>query len=164
MEIIIEGPDNAGKSTLAKMIGEALGRQVIPSEGREKYDGEINDRVNRYFKDYNNVIFDRHPVVSQAVYFICGNKTNVNEELVEKFYKQQNIYVYCRPLIGRKLKGHVVKDYDDPAFLEEIEKKYDSLVAAYDKWALEKANFIYRIGDNITNILKGIEGALNERK
>ena len=164
MEIILEGPDNAGKSTLATYLGKALDRNIVSSEGREKHPGEINERVQRYFATYRNVVFDRHPVISQSIYFICGNKTSVNQDLVDKFYRENNLFIYCRPADDRGLAGHIEKAYDDPAFLKEIADKYGQLLFAYDKWALNYANIIYRIGDPIKNIINQIEGVLNNER
>lgn len=157
MEIILEGPDNAGKSTLAKMISEAIGRAVISSEGREKYPGEIVERIVRYSRDHQGVIFDRHPVVSQTIYSLVKSNTPVPEELIKEFYTGKNFFIYCRSNLERGLEGHVVKEHDDEEYLARIQNSLGPLLEAYDKWALQHANYIYRIGDNITHLINLVE-------
>lgn len=160
MHIVLEGPDNAGKSTLAKELAAWTHRQVIPSEGREKSPGEINTRIRRYFDDYENVIFDRHPCVSQPIYFHVVPNTPVEYELERQFYKDKPILIYCKGDALRGMAGHEAKDYDDPAYLKEIESKYLKLMMAYNNWAIQHAHFIYRIGDSMPNIIKAVKGVL----
>lgn len=162
MAIILEGPDNCGKSTLAKQLNEELGFIIVPSEGREKFPGEINARVKRYNEDYgDNVIFDRHPVVSQEMYRQVVKNSPIEESLIDDFYSQGHIFIYCRPnATDRKMQGHQAQDYDDPKYLRKIEERYGPLTRAYDLWALTNAHFIYRIGDRIDLLTYAIrEGA-----
>lgn len=164
MNIILEGPDNSGKSTLAEHLGTFMGLEVVKSEGREKWPGEVNDRIRRYNSQYNKVIYDRHPVVSQTLYNLIKTNTPVDEELLQQFYQEKNILVYCRPLIERKMEGHVAKDYDEPEYLATIEEKYGPLVKLYDEWALSHAHFLYRIGDDRTRLLEALKGAYSHAK
>lgn len=160
--IILEGPDNAGKSTLAKQIAESRGAIVIPSEGREKYPGEINERVRSYLDLYDglNVVFDRHPVISQTIYFNIKPNTPVDYDLVVEFYKTNPLFIYCYATTERGMHGHVAKDYDDPNYIKAIEDNFDKLVTEYNKWALKKAHLIYRIGDDVKQLINIINGAM----
>lgn len=160
MNIVLEGPDNAGKSTLAKIIGDTMGWPVVGSEGREKYAGEINDRIKRYFQDYQEKhIFDRHPVVSQGIYRMLHHKTAVDEALEEAFYDANPLLIYCRPpSIERGLDGHIAREDDDDEYLKTVEDNYRQLVQAYDDWALKHAFLLYRIGDDPTKIINAIYG------
>lgn len=162
MHIILEGPDNAGKSTLAMRLATELKRQVIQSEGREKYPGEINERVKRYINDYRTQpsIFDRHPVVSQEIYALVKSNTPVDNLLSVEFYNSRPLFVYCRAKPTRGMVGHVAKAYDEPDYLKTIEDTYPRLVKAYDDWALNHAHFVYRIGDNMVQLSNAIKGAL----
>lgn len=160
VDIVIEGPDNAGKSTLAELIRVATHRLVQPSEGPEKYPGEVNDRVIRYMADYGDIIYDRHPCVSQSIYSIVKANTPVNEELIKAFYDSKPLIIYCRP-IGKGLDGHVIKPHDSPDFIESLETNYDKVVAEYDKWGLSHAAIIYRMGDDETRILNFIKGVID---
>lgn len=155
MDIVLEGPDNAGKSTLAGKLSASTGRQVIQSEGREKFPGEVNERVERYSFHYN-VIYDRHPCVSQGIYALIKPNTPIHQDSINNFYSRQPLIIYCRPLVGRGMDGHIEKAYDEAEYLRTIEDKFDELTRLYDDWALNHAHLIYRIGDNETRLIETV--------
>src|SRR4051812_3455357 len=68
MQIVLEGPDNAGKSTLAAFLSERLGIPVKHSGGPSKHPGEVNERARAFGADDSDLIYDRHPCVSQNLY------------------------------------------------------------------------------------------------
>ncbi len=154
IDIVLEGPDGGGKSTLARQIAEVINWNVQPSEGPDKYPGEQNDRVSRYL-GMPPTIFDRHPAISQNIYCeIRGGHNPVAGGLVAAFYYRQPVCIYCRVDNAEEaMKRHVVKEHDTPAHLEKIQKFYGVLIESYDRWALRKANVIYRIGDNADAII-----------
>jgi predicted HAD superfamily Cof-like phosphohydrolase len=151
MNIVIEGPDNSGKSTLARSISSELGWPVKSSEGPEKYPGEINERLIRYL-EMDRVIFDRHPCVSQMIYHLF-NKTNpVPSSTIKDFYASSPVIIYCP---GMDLDDHTLKDdYDTDEHLEMIERNHSMICRFYDIWALKHAHIIYRKGDPISSIIK----------
>ncbi|OXE37527.1 MAG: hypothetical protein CGW95_01025 [Phenylobacterium zucineum] len=155
MAIIVEGIDNSGKSTLARLIAKRLGLLLVESEGPPKYPGEMNARVERYFSMPGPLLFVRHPCVSQVIYGkLRGEEDSISADLVREFYNQQHLFIYCDPL-GRGLEGHVVKDeHDSPAHLKAIEDKYSNLLAMYRDWAINRAHMFYRIGDSMDRVVK----------
>lgn len=165
MQIILEGPDNAGKSTLAQVLAERFGREIIPSEGREKFSGEINDRVRRYFNsmETGDLIFDRHPCVSHPIYGHVVPNTPVDPKLIDCFYKAfAPLFIYVRPANpARRMKGHVAnQETDDSAYLQRIDETYVDLLTHYDTWALKHAHITYRIGDDIERVIRMVRGAV----
>lgn len=151
MNVVLEGPDGSGKSTLAAHLGAALGMHVQQGSGPPKAPGEVEARLTRYLA-LDNTIFDRHPAVSQVVYGSLRGETPSAEflALVDKFYSSELLFVYCR---ATDLKLHVVKDGENPDHIATIERRHADLLAAYDRWALEKAHIVYRIGDDTSAIL-----------
>lgn len=147
MNIVLEGPDGGGKSTLAKFLSQALHRPIQASEGPPKFPGEINQRIERYL-NYKDVIFDRHPVISQTVYTSIRASHKDNElpdaVLVHEFYTKPNVFIYCRsthlPI------DHDVKEHDTPEHLMQVQEHYTRLVDMYDSWALQNAHVIYTRG------------------
>lgn len=160
MNIIIEGPDNSGKSTLARYIASHVPRPILFSEGPEKFPGEINDRIRRYER-YRNVIFDRHPCVSQPIYGKIRRNTEVEHELLLRFYDARPLFIYCR---GRGLETHVVKDHDTPEHVEAVNRNHEWLCRQYDEWAVQHAHIWYRVGDSMERVLNLVRGYVKEER
>lgn len=157
MIIVVEGPDNSGKSTLIRHLASQLGVNVIPGEGPGRSDEEINERVRRY-ATIDDGLFDRHPCVSQPIYnhFRTGGPV-IEPQLIEEFYERDVIFIYCRGRVS--LAEQVVKDYDlsvtDAAGVvhaDTVRDNHLSICATYDEWATNRAHFIYRIGDGFRNV------------
>jgi len=166
MYIVIEGTDNAGKSTLARNLQQLMGHiRIVSSEGPEKYPGEINERVLRYFEmSTEPILFDRHPAVSNQIYRqIKDGYTSVSPELLERFYGNKPFFIYCRPIAKPTLDGHVLRDHDTPDHMAAVASNLDKLVALYDAWACKHAHVIYRIGQPIRPVLSHIKETIHVR-
>lgn len=148
--IVLEGPDNSGKSTFAAMLAQRTGRRIQGSEGPPKPGESINDRIRRYsaLVAVEPMIFDRHPVISQPIYsMLAGNPQQVEPELIAEFYDSRPTLVYCDPG-ERGMEGHIEKpEHDCPEHIEQVHKHYYDLLNAYREWALKHAQFVYRISD-----------------
>lgn len=156
MKLIVEGPDNSGKSTLVRKLHEAFDIPIIPGRGPGRSTYEINHRVCELAK-LDKGLFDRHPCVSQEIYnrFRAGGPV-IDPELIDQFYKSPKFFIYCR---GRpSLKDHVIKDTDalrdksGTTHQEVVERSHLDICKAYDEWALDHANYVYRIGDDFTKL------------
>lgn len=161
MNIIIEGPDGSGKSTLAKMLSSIFGWPVKPGEGPPKGLGEIDERIERYLQ-FDKVIFDRHPVISQPIYnAIHDSPTLPHPKLTRIFYSQPNIIIYCRTTtLAKHVANH---DSDTPDFLGKLKYHFIQIVKRYDEWAVNRAHYIYRMGDRYTPLVtyllsQGVDG------
>lgn len=156
MIVVVEGPDNSGKSTLVKHLASKLGVHYVPGEGPAKSGKEINARVERYHQ-MDGVIFDRHPCVSQAIYNkFRDSSPSVDFDLTIEFYRKDPLIIYCR---GREdLNGHQVKEHDlrkDETGLPHIDLvrlHHRDICNSYDGWALGHAHLLYRIGDGYERI------------
>lgn len=159
MNIVFEGPDNSGKSTLARYVANHVKKNIILSEGPDKYPGEINERILRY-EQLRGVIFDRHPCVSHPIYSSFRTITPIKPELLLRFYDSKPVFIYCR---ARGLEGHVIKDHIDTAdHLESITTNADGIARMYDEWATHHALIWYRVGDSMERILDLVQGYLKE--
>ena len=151
MNVILEGPDGGGKSTLAAKLGKTIGARVQVGNGPPRNASEIEGRM----RDYNamlDVIFDRHPCVSQPIYGALRGEdvTSLQRALIDEFYGTHNLFIYCRATsVGR----HAVKAGEDPQHIAILTSRYAELVTAYDVWALTHANVVYRIGDDVSQIV-----------
>lgn len=157
--IVLEGPDGGGKSTLAKDLNGSFNYPVVSSEGPEKYDGEIDERIRRYadlYRHNKRVIFDRHPCVSQMAYALMNSQSTPAASLISAFYLNQPLLIYCRPNPGSK--RHTVSgEYDTPEYLKRVDDNYDQLMKWYDEWALHHAHYIYRVGDPVPPVKDLVE-------
>lgn len=143
MNIVLEGPDNGGKSTLAKYLATQTGRTII--RGKGPCAGQsLFDRFTE-FDDLDNVIFDRHACVSEPIYGpICRAADDNYPMLTRGFYASAPFFIYCR---ADSLVGHVEDHASDTAeHLAALETHYAQVVKAYDRWAIEHAHVIYRKG------------------
>ena len=151
--IIVEGPDNSGKSTLAKYIGERRGLIIQESEGPPKSNQEINDRIIRYAR-MNETLFVRHPVISNSIYGKFRPEGDpVFPGLRDEFYNNPHLLIiYCDPGT-RGLDSHVIKDHDTPEHLAMVNSNAEALIEAYRDWAIGHAHIAYRIGDSMERIV-----------
>lgn len=153
MNIVLEGPDNSGKSTLARVLSEKLQRPIYASEGPEKYPGELIERIERY-RGLNNVIFDRHPCISDPIYgMFRSQRSSLAGGYEARFYAEQPLLIYCDPL-DRGMQGHVEKKHDTAEHIDLIMRHHHAILNMYRLWAIQRSHFIFRIGDDVGRIVR----------
>jgi len=132
MNIIIEGPDGSGKSTLVQRIAQHVPLAVQPGAGPEQHPGEIVERAWRYLR-MDNRLFDRHPIISQPIYgSFRDDATVIPQELIDHLYRSKPLIIYCHGLAPG---DHQVKDYDTEEHLAMIDANDQAIRDAYRKWA-----------------------------
>jgi predicted HAD superfamily Cof-like phosphohydrolase len=142
--IVVEGHDGTGKSTLVAYLSRRYSRPIQHSEGPPKYPGEMHERVTKYLR-YTNTLFDRHPCVSQPIYgTLRTHNQDIEPTLLKQFYDQDNIFIYCDPTKHFR-DTHIKKEYEDPEHVKAVEDNYHGLLSLYRAWAVGHADFIYRI-------------------
>lgn len=143
MNIILEGPDGAGKSTLAKALAERIGWPIKVSEGKPATWHLTLERFRKY-EALNRMIIDRHPIYSQQIYGPLRGDPEIPEEFIENFLDKgpKTIFVYCRA-INTKLMCHEPKPTDTIGHLNFIEENYEEILDRYDRLAAHCAEFIY---------------------
>lgn len=156
MQIILEGPDNSGKSTLAAYLARSLDLSLQHSGGPSKYPGEVNARTFEMNQRTFTQLFDRHPAISQNIY--VGGLQNggelVTEENVNDFYALKPLIIYCKNVRG--VDGHEQSEHSSTEYFDQVAKNMERICDLYDAWAVEKAHIVYRIGDNMSAVAKMI--------
>jgi len=152
MAIIVEGMDNSGKSTLGQALADYMDLIVQESEGPPIDADEINARVDRY-EGMTDRLFVRHPVISNAIYGQVREEGDIiSEGRRMLFYENKHTIIYC-DAGTRGLGAHVQKAHDTEKHLEDITNNYNKLLYLYRQWAAEHAHFVYRIGDDMDQLI-----------
>ncbi len=151
MNIVIEGPDNSGKSTLARILDKHVPLLSIhPGDGPPRDLEEIIRRAFRYLK-LENKIFDRHPIVSEPIYGQFREPpSHIPQVYVDIFYRTPILFIYCHGQAG----VHQIKDYDTPEHVKLINDHDEAIKSAYEDWASHHANVRYRVGDDTQPLIQ----------
>lgn len=131
--IVVEGMDNAGKTTLAQKIAKALRGIYLkverPSSGPDlmAFHGIINVARN-----YANgiVVTDRHVAISEPIYGkVIRGGHDLDEQEIEICTGFIDLLIYCRP------PDHVLMStiMDRPQ-MEGVVEHSSALVVAYDRY------------------------------
>lgn len=156
MNIIVEGADNTGKSTLVRELAKHTGMDVKYGEGPEKFDGEIIQRAWRYLK-MDNTIFDRHPIISQPIYGkFKPDATQIPPEYARQLYRTEPLMIHCYGIAGK----HIRKPYDSQTHVKLIQKYDRHIRDEYRKWSDEHAHMTYRAGDPHDNVIRIVKEIL----
>jgi len=129
--IIVEGMDNTGKSTVAKLLGDTFQLPVVDRQGRPERDEQVIEQVMSFLLLDPPAILDRHPLISERVYGLVVRKRDIFEPplnfsfYLERLLRDDPLIVYCRPDLARILnftKGQ----------MSGVEAHAESLVEFYD--------------------------------
>jgi tRNA uridine 5-carbamoylmethylation protein Kti12 len=176
--IVVEGPDNSGKSTLIKQLRQDFGIRLISpvAQGPTR---SLKDLYDRSFYILNSVtkardsrvIVDRINLISEEIYGpICRGRNlwdgmpKEKQRMWTSFNILKPFIIYCRPPLEvlKNMNTHQVKTYDTPQHLRQISEKQDLIIKAYDNyfanWRYHNF-FIYNYKDpdsyfNLTCLLK----------
>jgi len=154
--IIIEGMDGSGKTSLAQKLSFRLGnvpiKRFVKSGGPIYYDllvertratlTELRNQVTRNQRPV--VIYDRFPLISEAVYgTILRGRNSFGDEwttLIDLLLALDPVVIYCRP--GIKFILQNLQETADRQ-MEEVVSRARELVNAYDElisWLQVKAH------------------------
>lgn len=171
--IIVEGPDNSGKSTLIQWLKKELplievkhGRHGPPVNSKD-----IVERTEILIKksiDYNTkaIIVDRFSLIGESIYgpILRGEdlwvKVPHDKIRLQKALRALDpFYIYCRPdkSVIMDLKNHQIKDYDTEEHVLNITKNQELIIDAYDNYFtnLSPSHFYrYNYKDGEDSLLK----------
>lgn len=160
MNIILEGPDNAGKTTLAFELSEATGMTIHPKEGRPANRTELLMKLRKY-EGLDGVIIDRHPIISQSVYGLIRGDAEIPEDFLDRFFAKDDLIIYCR-CVHKGLDGHEPSPTDTPEHLRSISEHQQKILDTYDNWAAICANIIYSRYEQLPRVVAMVQAVLRE--
>ena len=140
--IILEGFDGGGKTTLAHLIAEHFKLFYQPSEGKAKYPGECDARCSTYF-ERDRYVFDRHPVISNDIYIPVSGAQPLSDVTMKQWHQLRPYYliIYCA---GGSFEEQVPGEFDTFEYQALLKENENIIKKRYEQWAPREADVIYR--------------------
>lgn len=137
--IVLEGPDNAGKSTLGDQLSRALMSELVhtskPGRSLEEMQEIMSDILLNQTPD---IIYDRVPIISEQIYGpIIRNENKfageVGNRTMELFLGREPLIIYCRREPEELVKIPLEqKEHDTPEHIEKVTARILTIAQAYD--------------------------------
>lgn len=137
MKLILEGPDNAGKTTLArKLSNNGLVAYKHPGGRPDDLKAEINCMIEQYnhLLHHQHIILDRITAISQQVYNPDKMHEVTREIALDSLLNLQPVVIYCRPSDDRLLRVQDLKwrEGESDEHKEKIIRGQHTFVQRYD--------------------------------
>lgn len=142
--IIIEGPDNSGKSTLIEKLSRDLKMAAEHDGGPPKNVDDAFSKVQENLRKLHiGALCDRSFFISEVVYgsiLKSPNRFSINTKLIEtiRFYlyaQYKPLIIYCRPSDEKLLNmvHHEVKAHETIEHVKSVEANQLKLIKKYDE-------------------------------
>lgn len=162
--IILEGPDGAGKSTIAERLSKEYNLPIKSGEGPPKSPQDFSERVDRYLSLPARYIYDRHPVISGPIYAsLRGQKSGLTRVQSIDFYSRKKLVLVVIPS-RPDLFEHKLKEYDTEQHVQMVNEQMDKLQRLYralckmpDHHRVDPLGSFLPINALVEDHLKGIE-------
>lgn len=137
--IIVEGPDNSGKSEVVRSIAEEFRLVAIKNFRKPERPQDIDGFIARVIQSFaHSAVLDRCVLISEPVYGPLFREDSCisDRDAIIALLKINPAIVYCRPSI-EKIRATI----DARPQMRGVPKKLDELVAAYDSF-MEKLDLV----------------------
>ena len=130
--ILTEGPDNAGKSTLAHDLAKRLKGIYIKTERHPRFSTDVGayQDLLRQARLFAPTIVDRHPAISEPIYGRIIRGEHCLERyptVIEACLQQFDLIVYCRPP-----KHIITASITDRPQMDGVHEHLEAIINAYD--------------------------------
>ena len=162
-KIVIFGPDNSGKTTLANQISREFKFSYVHSLGPVDVKKMVRFMDDLLSSD-ENVVFDRFPIIEESIYGLALRGSSkfdcFDQKYISSVLKRVNLFIYCNPNLdticnwGPREQMDGVKEN-----IKKIRSMYDDY---YDKLVVESypvvcydytaANGLLSIKERIKNL------------
>lgn len=135
--VIVEGPDGAGKSTLAEKLSYDLSIPFVHTGGAAKDLAELMARMEKVQETPGPAIIDRCPHISDAIYKRAMGQPLFMNPLVawKDLMTVGPMIIYCRLQDPAEMLTAIVetkKDHKPPEYLERVRQEYPEILHGYD--------------------------------
>lgn len=168
MRLLIEGPDNAGKTTLAHFVHENS-RSFYhhpggkPSNVEEEY--KCLEDQQHLMMNSNFIIMDRCTGISQRVYNPSDEYDTVRKVYTDNLISLGAVVVYARPSFDRLMRVDELtwRDGEDEAHKQKIIRNQGTFIQRYDEIMAKIPCITYDFEDEtISRIVRTkLVGAMN---
>lgn len=167
MRLILEGPDNAGKTTLANTLRQSLPNLLYHHPGGRPADHLeemlcLDDQLDKMSK-HTHILMDRCTAISQQVY--SPNKTlQIGRDMnLTDMINAGVTFVYCRPSTDwlMSFENFTWRDGETEEFKKEIIAKQHIYIKRYDELMQWVPHLYYdyrseEAGDMVEHLMKAI--------
>jgi hypothetical protein len=151
--IVLEGPDNCGKTTLARQISDMVNIPISHSGGPVKSKEEMHTRMGNLLSMTDLKIMDRIPCISEQIYGPIIRKNNPFEEttyLKDFLTTKHPLIIYCDiPEVILFSAPHKGKSHEDQEHISAVATNLSAIKIAY-------ANFFYTLASTFPNTMYAI--------
>lgn len=144
MIVIVEGPDNSGKSTLIATLGQQSNVTYVPMLSGRTQPHELSRKVT-YDTVYNHkgkiILCERFYPMSDTIYRLMDGGPRMFSKIeAQSIYKQLYeeaaiVVIYCRPPVeAAEMALHVPSNDDDEDWLNFILPRLKKSYEEYDKF------------------------------
>lgn len=159
MNIIIEGPDNGGKSSLIERLQPALKRTIIHNTVDKDAQSVLAKQSAEVSRE-GNILYDRSAVISEYIYCMVLSRAPVIDIDMASIFEiaRNSVLVICLP--SKEAVCGTSKD-EMEGVKENIERLYDAYDRLVDFLAIEGVPFfIYNWqADSVDDVI----GYINKR-
>ena len=135
--IILEGPDNSGKTTLANQLSEALELPILHSGGPCESRADADNRMNKILSGNQETIWDRVPCISEPIYGITLRDVNYfyGSGWLDRLLETRPLIIFCRPPNHIIFEKHELGEHDTPEHIDQLDKdgNKELIVKMYDE-------------------------------
>lgn len=131
MNVVIFGPDNSGKTTLANQL-KSEGFQYVRSLGAGKtaqaYLEYLDTCLSDAEKNEKNLVFDRFSVIEEAVNGPIFRNVNLMDKYfvdIDRFLKRIDLFILCLP------KKEVITNWGDREQMVGVKENIETLMHDY---------------------------------
>lgn len=156
MNILFEGPDGSGKSTLIDQLRQRYYCHIIRTSGPPRSRNDVNEFLGLIATPGTVLkLIDRHPFISDPIYSWLLKRAPAIPNVIIPI-PNINLIVYCRPPTDT-IKANLMTQEHLPGIIERI----DDLITAYDeRMSTYPEGLIRRYNYSLENALPSLLYAL----